>query len=105
LVSSPIRSVAPAAAASAISSSYPAQATRPIVASVENPRVSARFAHSTIVGPGAPGTVFGSPIPMSTDWKVSGDVQLPTVVARCAGRRGAWSGEEAERRMKNQAHA
>ena len=59
-----IRSVAPAAAARAMSGSWFGYTMRSIVPSVEKPRASARLAHSSTSRP-APGIVDGSPMPTS----------------------------------------
>ena len=64
LVSSSIRSVTAAAAASAISESWLANATRSMVASVLKPCCSAWDAQVGRRVPGVPGTGLGSPIPI-----------------------------------------
>ena len=64
-MTSRIRSVTAAAAASAISDSKLAYTIRSIVPSDEKPAASARRAHSTMPGRSTPRTVLGSPIPTS----------------------------------------
>src|SRR5947207_5288407 len=63
---SAICSVAPAAPASAISSSWDPYAIRPIVLSTENPRSSALRAQVTSSGPSTSNRELGRPMPTST---------------------------------------
>ena len=64
-VTSRMRSVTAAAAASEISDSKLGYTTRSMVPSEEKPAASARRAHSTIPARSTPRTALGSPIPMS----------------------------------------
>ena len=65
MVARRIRSVTAAAAARAMRGSWLGYTMRSIVPSVENPRASARLAHSSTWSRPAPGIVDGRPMPTS----------------------------------------